>query len=153
MKRGAAALLRAVANVIVKRPETFDMGHWLRHEPYTTPTKKTPTPYCGTTACLAGHVVLLLGVSPTVTPSYIQSHTLPEKLQRRGHHVYTLEDIARDALGLTGQQARGLFYHTHWPTKFRTAFEQMSDLDSRHALREQARIARRRVLYFLRTGQ
>jgi len=47
-------ILWAAVRAIEKYPRTFDMHEWIRHNPRT----KGENPYCGTVACIAGHIVL-----------------------------------------------------------------------------------------------
>ena len=55
---GGKALLKKALEAIKAHPESFDMGGWMAHD-FTV--KRPHKPYCGTTACLAGHIVLAAG--------------------------------------------------------------------------------------------
>lgn len=54
----ARRLLSKALNAMVRYPETVDMGTWLDHDEDVKATRKRPKPYCGTVACLAGHIVI-----------------------------------------------------------------------------------------------
>jgi hypothetical protein len=56
-KEGRRLLWTAVGR-IERMPDTFEMGDWLFHDHDVKPTGKVPEPYCGTMACIAGHIVL-----------------------------------------------------------------------------------------------
>lgn len=60
----AHRLLEKALTAMVRRPETFNMADWIYHDPTVASTRKTPNPYCGTVACLAGHITLAAGVPP-----------------------------------------------------------------------------------------
>ena len=59
-KQGRALLFKAL-RAIKKHPRSFSMATFMRHRASVRPTGKTPEPYCGTVACIAGHVVLAAG--------------------------------------------------------------------------------------------
>ena len=74
---GGRALLRKALAAIKAHPESFHMGYWMQHDPTV---KRSRKPYCGTTACLAGHIVLAAGFSPSVS-SLFEIATLPASLR------------------------------------------------------------------------
>ena len=74
---GGKALLRKALAAIKAYPKSFHMDGWLDHDPVV---KRPRKPYCGTTACLAGHIVLAAGFSPS-TSSLFEIATLPASLR------------------------------------------------------------------------
>ena len=74
--RGRTLLLEAVRN-IERYPETFDMYHYMRRDERRRPPRQRPAPFCGTVACIAGHVCLAAGLPPR---GYFYAHEpdLPE---------------------------------------------------------------------------
>ena len=95
----AVALLRRVARRIVRMPETFDMREFLSHDPLWRGSKKRPAPYCGTVACIAGHIVL-------------------DGRQRVPGRGADYERLAARRLGLSVLKTRPLFYENRWPIQF-----------------------------------
>lgn len=51
-------LMAKALTAMVRYPETVDMAEWYYHDDSITPSKQRPTPYCGTVACLAGHIMI-----------------------------------------------------------------------------------------------
>jgi hypothetical protein len=81
------ALLRdAVAN-IERNPETFDMGGWILRK------------QCGTTMCLAGHVLAVAGLSEDEIWEIDSRNKVPTE--------------ARTLLGIDREQADALFSYAH----------------------------------------
>ena len=101
LKPSAVALLRRVARRIVRMPETFDMRDFLSHDPLWRGSKKRPAPYCGTVACIAGHIVL----------------DGRKRVPGRWNEV-DYERLAARRLGLSVLKTRPLFYTNHWPIQF-----------------------------------
>lgn len=98
------------------RREAFNMADWITHNPYplgtTDPAENERVHACGTSACIAGHVVLML-------PEY---HVLDDQTQkriivrnRRGTEVVVMW-AAQRALGLTLKQTDQLFLMLQDPT-------------------------------------
>ena len=104
LKPSAVALLRRVARRIVRMPETFDMRDFLWHDPLWRGSKKRPAPYCGTVACIAGHIVL------------DGRKRVPGRWVDDGPIAY--EQLAARRLGLSVLKTRPLFYTNHWPIQF-----------------------------------
>ena len=105
-------LLEKVKAAILKDPGSFNMSDW----------------DCGTTACIAGHVMRLNGQS--MHCSLINS----------GH-------VAR-LLGLDKLQAEALFYVGGWPTKFQEAYGKASDRQDNVRM---AAVAAERIDHFIKT--
>jgi hypothetical protein len=83
-------------------PESFYMGTWARETP------------CGTTACIAGHALLLSGYSVQFRPMMLLSgEVFPDKravfLDPEGEVVICPQE-ARRLLGLSLQEENSLFY-------------------------------------------
>lgn len=172
---GRRLLRQAVAN-IVKYPQTLNMHTWIRHEKGPRGGKKLPRPFCGTTACLAGHVVLAAGVIPEKAvdvrlyrdpevDSYEFRH-LPLAVQRAvtrdwGHKPerdseISVPNIATALLGRTVRRGHEpgwdntLFLVDHWPSKFREAYH-AAEADS--DVKSMAEALRERVEHFIKTGK
>lgn len=145
-KGGEALLTKAVA-AIVKHPETFDMGLFMGHDE----SVKGRAPYCGTVACLAGHIVLAAGVKPQDDDFYFVSD-LPAKVRKIAERaeVYDgrvgVEGLASAALGLTTDEAKALFYTGRWPASHEQRY-----LKARTA-KARAQALAKRVAHWLRTG-
>lgn len=75
----------------------FNMGSW--HG--ASITYVDGAPYCGTTACLAGHAAIADGWE--LKTSTLCSHSKTGKMQ-------DIEDVGREALGLSTNAACSLFY-------------------------------------------
>ena len=85
-------LLHDAWSAILADPKSWNQGSY---------GKQTP---CGTTFCLAGHVAVLAGAEVLTSGSWVE-FSMP------GYHVTTLAayEIARDALGLSCEEADTLF--------------------------------------------
>ena len=125
LKPSAVALLRRVARRIVRMPETFGMRDFLSHDPLWQGSKKRPAPYCGTVACIAGHIVL-------------------DGRKQLPHRWSNFERLAADRLGLSRHETIPLFFENSWPTQFRGR----TSTPNRAASRAAARIE-----HFIRTGK
>lgn len=90
-------LLNQVANAILDEPRKFDIRAWVRDD------KESP---CGTTVCIAGHALAITRRFGNLKPLF----ELDEK--------DLIESAAQEALGLTDQQRRRLFFRPNWPEKF-----------------------------------
>ena len=78
-KQGRALLFKAL-RAIKQHPKTFSMKTFM-HSKAATPTAKTPEPYCGTVACIAGHVMLAAGAPPTTASYSYVDETLPPDIR------------------------------------------------------------------------
>ena len=84
-------LLREVQKRIVAEPERFNMGTWCSETA------------CGTVACIAGHIGLMLGYAPRVLRRFSDSERADAKV------------IATGAIGIDDEIASELFYDSQWP--------------------------------------
>lgn len=137
---GKRLLKRAVA-AILERPKTFDMDDWMYHNE----SVRGKEPYCGTTACLAGHVVLAAGLKATIMGGY-QWPDIPARLRKRlpEHFVYSIKTLAEELLGI--DDSGRLFYVGDWPEQFAGPYREAG-------LRKRASILARRVEHYLKTGE
>lgn len=146
-----ALLLRKAVQTIMKYPTTFDMGIWIEHQHKRGRSRRVgprlPTPYCGTTACLAGHVVILAGVNPRKIDrddGAVLRHHLPRTIapvittvlnrdyeaiglsMHSDAQIFSVSDVATVLLfgksGVNDSTVRGaaerLYFVTSWPRKF-----------------------------------
>ena len=81
-KNGRALLTKALA-AIRRRPETFKMRVWMQHDERV----KGRHPYCGTVACLAGHIVLAAGAPPIHADAYASLAGFPRGLRRVAREI------------------------------------------------------------------
>jgi hypothetical protein len=146
----AERVLLKVIEAIRANPESFNMGDWLDHDPAVPPSRKVPAPYCGTTACIAGHVVLQAGIpmrAIDLGTAAIDEERVPARLRKLVDGYIDL--TASQILGLRDDQAQALFYDTAWPSPFS---HQYISADQNGDHREACRIAIRRIKHFIRTG-
>lgn len=122
----ARKLLEKALTAMVRYPETVDMGELYQHDPHVKSTRKLPAPYCGTVACLAGHVVIASGL----------------KIGPLGDYA----DTARRALGLA--------YDGHFFShKLFSAYNSATGQDYPFSPRAQVRAVVSRVKLWNRTGK
>lgn len=121
-------VLNKALRAIQAMPDTLNMEDWLYHNPRARPTKEHPVPYCGTVACLAGHIVLAAGGEAD---------------------SFRVAERALDALGVVFRYdiSHALFFVNGWPEKFWWIY-----LRAR-SHRERAHIVIARVHHWLRTGE
>lgn len=63
-------LMAKALTAMVRYPETVDMDVFIIHDHDDIKHKrKLPRPFCGTVACLAGHICLAAGTKPTMSYS------------------------------------------------------------------------------------
>lgn len=98
---------------ILMYPERLDMGTF-----YNAPSRGIPVSdvrqWCGTTACIAGYAALAVLPENAVVAGdgfYWESGQERPAIVR-GQAPKRVSTLAREALGLTGQQAYVLFYQT-----------------------------------------
>lgn len=89
--------LRKVLEYLTEHPEEHDQGIWIASPYYTG---------CGTTACVAGHVVLADGWAPDYRIAYPEYCVKDGKTRRIAH-------VAEALLGLRPEQAAQLFWATN----------------------------------------
>lgn len=90
-------LLNRVTFAILNEPRKFDISSWVEHD------RRSP---CGTTACIAGHALAINRKFKSLKPLF----PLDE--------LDAIEESAKNALGLTNDEARRLFYRPIWPNGF-----------------------------------
>lgn len=83
LKKSGRKLLMKALRVIRQRPDTFSMEDWIRHDE----SVKGKAPYCGTVACLAGHIVLAAGAPPQCDWGALSIKTLPARLRALARKV------------------------------------------------------------------
>lgn len=105
------ARIQQVVHVLKTRPDTFDMITWM----YTTPGQPRRTGSaltwptgCGTTACIAGHALLLAGLDLHPGTCYVGE---PSPV---GADLLTIEQKAHELLGVPV----AVFHLGRWPTSF-----------------------------------
>ena len=95
-KRGRVLLFKAL-RAIKKHPRSFSMATFMRHRASVLPSGTRPAPYCGTVACIAGHVVLAAGGRPE-TMGYYHPSDAPAALKKivtRAPHGYaSIQELA-----------------------------------------------------------
>ena len=131
---GRKVLAKALA-VMRRYPETVEMDWFMGHAPHRGPHKR-PKPYCNTTACLAGHIVLAAyGVQG-----------------RR--HAGIADLVALRLLGIPDDDdvRRRLFYDYNWPEPFRGEYAAAGARSRPHHRRMAAAVIAR-VRHWLRTGE
>lgn len=144
LTRAARTLLAKALRAIERRPETFDMANFIQRDPRV----KGYAPYCGTVACLAGHIVLAARFPP-------QFSVTREDAPSRYKHLFdsvddgrrSMPDLAIALLNLSPTDEQVLFYVADWPAKYRDAYDEAS------RPRAAAAIAIRRVQHWLKTGK
>jgi len=103
---GNPELLKLVMKDIEAEPERWDQDNWFRPSEEQRRDawreRVVQADACGTTACLAGHVLIREGYQPTVFGSFVS----PE-----GRGV-TPDVVASELLGLSEDQTYDLFHYT-----------------------------------------
>lgn len=125
----ARKLLEKALTAMVRYPETVDMTTWHYHDEGVKPSRGRPEPYCGTIACLAGHVVIAGKLEGRVAVTYDN-----------------YDEVAAEALGLT--DGTGVFAH-HIFAPGNSATGKLYPTEPR----AQARAVVARVKHWLRTGE
>lgn len=87
----------AVRNQVRRHPETHDQGTW---------GKRTG---CRTTLCLAGWAAVLGGADPVWDRHTGRTFRMLDAVAADGQ-LWSVEDYAQDALGLTSAERERLFY-------------------------------------------
>ena len=128
-------------------PDSVDMSHWVRHDDRIDPVDGEPDNYCGTTACLAGHLGLALGLPPVAHVSRQDFNSAP-LIKKLGIVVTNrhVSNIAAALLKLNEEQDR-LFNIYSWPTRFEIRYRKAKTARGR----ANATIARLR--HYLDTGE
>ena len=150
LTKEARALLAKTFVAMRKHAETFDMNIWMAHE--DGGEKKAPRPYCGTTACLAGHIVLAAGVKPEMvdTMGDVPKCHLSRRLRRiaAGRLEYSwigVSDLAEVLLGVG--DLHGVFHLSEWPGPYQEAYHAATTPKAK------VNIAIARVRHWMKTGE
>lgn len=147
---------RAIVNTAIRhilaKPGHFDMNDWLR------PERGREGAACGTVGCLAGHIALAAGYPARNesthgtylqhAPDYVPARTLPRHIQKMVEDPswnVSPSDIAEHVLGCDEGGGVTLFHVEYWPDQFRKGFYRLKRMDK-------ARVAVKRLRYYLRTG-
>jgi hypothetical protein len=148
-----AKRLTGVAKSILARPEHFGMDNWLLHDESVSPSLAADEPWCGTTACIAGHAILLAGIPMAAVNSYSSTISVTKtpwplrKYVESGNGILNL--VAQGILGLSEDQASGLFHVIDWPLGFRRRYMAAEAADD-HL--ERARVTADRIKHFIEKG-
>ena len=126
------AIVEKALRAMLRWPKTVDMALYVSHDPTVRSTQ--PHPYCGTTACIAGHIVLAAtGSRLRPGASYRTAAT----------KILGLKDFT-DEDSLTGDS---LFHAERWPNNYRSRYWAARGPKTR------AKIAVARVRHWLKTGE
>ena len=126
---GRRLLMKAVAQAereAKRDPSTFDMREWLRHNP----SVKKGAPFCGTSMCLAGHVLAASGFTPVqrtynrwIVPRRVDLRTeaasLSASMSMSQLHAEGTPRMAAYLLGVPREDLAQLFMLYNWPQQFR----------------------------------
>ena len=148
--RGRAVLTKAFA-AMRRWPDSVDMFDWYGHDPKVRSGLRRPAPYCGTTACVAGHIALAAtGQQPDRFGDY-QFSRLPKYLRVVAHEDFSSENVALAALGVPEDERPAvsdrLFFTSGWPRELSRRYYAAT----RPQARAEATIAR--VRHWLKTGK
>lgn len=138
----ARKLLEKALTAMVRMPRTVNMANWYAHDEDVKPKPSVPEGFCGTVACLAGHVVLAAGDKPTAkypgsTGWYVGNDSI--------------HTIAVRRLNINVDEADKLFYPGEWPIKFFKPKEDGNDLKRMERIKPATIVAR--VRHWVRTGE
>jgi hypothetical protein len=109
---GNPELLKLVMKDIEADPERWNQDGWFKASDSQCRRSylgeiTVQADACGTTACLAGHVLIREGYQPTVFGTFVS---------REGRWVNP-DTVAAELLGLTETQTQDLFYYTTFSSK------------------------------------
>lgn len=104
-------LLKLAVKRILAMPSTFNMAKWYGHDSLVPRRKGLLPGYCGTVACLAGHIVLAAKDREpgSNTPTKARQLLFGAARYADGHHLATND----------------LFFANQWPAKFAARFERL----------------------------
>jgi len=149
--RYAKVLVERVLNVLARRPRTVNMEEWMSHDE----SVEGKHPYCGTTACLAGHVALAAGFPPVNRSFYYRSE-IPavhrSKFTSNGDDHVFIPSVAQTLLGIPESDivtTSRLFHADKWPQEFARAYYAASAADN---YRGMSRAMRARLRHWAKTG-
>lgn len=114
--------LREIKKAILEEPKRINMDVWVDSQFRPRSKEKPP---CGTSACIAGHAVIL---DKNQRKILIEDGVLKITRKKKTKHgivevmdfnhqkvVFDFEQKGREILGLTINQAKKLFYNANWP--------------------------------------
>lgn len=119
-------LLRRVQKIILSEPKRLDMSTWGER---VDPKEDPSAPKCGTVGCIAGW-------------AYMLANRVPRKFGAEMPPIW--RDAGAEALDISDEQARALFYVKDWPEKFIDAY-------SPDGSKKSARVCARRIDHFIKT--
>jgi hypothetical protein len=99
-------LAEEIIGLILMEPDRMDMTEYI-HELDAHPRPLSQLRECGTTACIAGHAVMLTA-GPGVTAMVVQDGDVA--ITQPGGEWQWIDAAASEALRLTGSQAMTLFH-------------------------------------------
>jgi hypothetical protein len=143
LTRGARNLLRRAVEAIQRHPHTLNMALWMTHDS----SVEGDEPYCGTVACLAGHIVLVSGLKPARGgEDHYEIDEIPSRLYRPGDQRVAVRSLALRLLG-DDVDPSPLFATDDWPIRFERNYKRFK------TARARARVLRDRVKHWLETGE
>lgn len=118
---------------------------------------------CGTTGCIAAHLVLAAGLRIS-TSCLVSSNEVQEKLNLRvvTNVALSVQVVAANILGFHNNQAavETLFFHSKWSEPYRSKYSKLSEAEliedderREQAFRRRASIAIARFRKFLKSGK
>lgn len=112
-------LLRKIQQTILAEPKRLKMSRWLG-----TVREGKDNPNCSTVGCIAGWAAVL--TAP-------KGQTIKDTAKKviRVHGAHNVEDMGREALGLTYEQAVRLFHVWEWPGRHQEAYEEAKTPEAR----------------------
>jgi hypothetical protein len=158
-------ILNQVIAAITARPDSFDMQKWLVHDETIPPSTDAPEPYCGTVACIAGHIAILNKILPSGEAVFLRMSEVPDTVARRIRRrrfkdqrssgrvsgddslLTDICEIARSVLNISSKKASTLFYVEDWPEDFRSDYEFAETAEARAAVTAQ------RIRWFMDHGK
>lgn len=125
-------IINAAIKAMQRKPKSVDMDDWIQHDE----TVAGKEPYCGTAACIAGHIAIAAtgrigdkenGPACPPTPDFYEEANLPKWLRGTGYGEFTdSQRIARRVLRIDPDDfnlSESLFLVEEWPTKFRQMYQ------------------------------
>jgi hypothetical protein len=158
-------IVEEAISALQKHPESANMSTWVDHDEDVEPLADGIEGYCGTVACLAGHIGLALGLPPTDEVSFKEAEDAPrvrrlnmlklfdsENKAIRTGRVSTssrihVSDFARSVLKLSIYDENRVFTLWGWPYRFRYDYHRAKTAKGR------ANAMIRRLRYYLETGK
>lgn len=127
-------LLEQAKNAILDEPSRLGMAE------YFAPSSTSP---CGTTACIAGHVIMVDRLREDKKTFRNKKHI--KSIKWFSEYGMTSGRHAKDLLDLTEGERFKLFHVVNWPEQYRVKYENARSAESR------ARITAKRIDCFIAT--